>query len=256
VSLNGIDISSNNDAQGTIDWAKVKAVGVDFAIIKLTEGTDKNDTGYINPYFAGDWASAKANGILTAVLHFALMGRNTPADEFAFFAKTFKPYSAAYDVIILDTEQDPYTARDGITIPDDCGPWALSWLNAADAEFGCKPLDYANLDLIQNHGISAVGTNGNGLYLASPDNPNPAVPAPWPFIAIQQTTWTGSIPGIVGAVDQDVFFGTADQWRAYGIPADLPKPPLSPSSDDRLQMVMLAANGTMADLIKYAQRFG
>lgn len=222
MTLAGIDISSNNDVQGAIDWAAVKAAGIDFAIIKITEGTS-----YINPYFAADCAAARANGILIAVLHFALMGRNAAADEAAHFAKTFKPYSQAYDVIILDAEEDPY----GGSIPADCGPWATTWLSAVNAEYGCKPLIYTNRDLIQNHGLSAVALGDNGLYLAAPGEVNPAAPSPWQFIAIQQTAWSGSVPGITGAVDLDQFFGTADQFRAYGIPADLRKPPLMTNDD-------------------------
>lgn len=63
----GVDVSNY---QGT-DLSPYARQGAKFAIVKLTEGT-----GYINPYAAGQIASAKANGMLAMGYVFAHSGGN------------------------------------------------------------------------------------------------------------------------------------------------------------------------------------
>lgn len=58
----GIDVSA---WQGVIDWAKVAAAGVDFAIIRCGYGTNK--TANDDKYFEANYAGAKANGIKVGV---------------------------------------------------------------------------------------------------------------------------------------------------------------------------------------------
>ena len=66
-TVEGIDVS---DGQGTIDWTAVKAAGVDFAIVKATQGTyDTQST------FAANWGGARAAGIARGLRHdFAAVG--------------------------------------------------------------------------------------------------------------------------------------------------------------------------------------
>ncbi len=60
--VEGIDVSAGN---GTIDWAKVKAAGRDFAFIKATQGNyDVQST------FAANWANAAAAGVQRSAYHF------------------------------------------------------------------------------------------------------------------------------------------------------------------------------------------
>ncbi|MGH7269796.1 MAG: glycoside hydrolase family 25 protein, partial [Polyangiaceae bacterium] len=53
------------DGQGTIDWPSVKRSGVEFALIKATQGTyDTQAT------FARNWRGAKDAGVLRGAYHF------------------------------------------------------------------------------------------------------------------------------------------------------------------------------------------
>lgn len=215
MSIQGIDVSSNN---GAIDCAQVAAAGYQFGIVKLTEGT-----GYVNPLAVATLAGLSANQLGRGVYHFALPVSNSAADEAAWFLQQAKPLLQPGDVMVLDLEQDPY----GGTLPADCGTWALTWLRAVEAAFGCKPLLYTNLDLIENYGVTAVAANGNGLWLAAPNQTNVTPPAPWSFLALQQTSWHGSVPGISGQVDLDEFFGDLAAFRRYGVPARPAPSPLA-----------------------------
>ena len=54
--IKGVDVSGWNSA---VDWQKLRNQDIRFALIKSTEGT-----GYFSKYFDGQWAGAKAAGIL------------------------------------------------------------------------------------------------------------------------------------------------------------------------------------------------
>ncbi|HMO23601.1 MAG TPA: GH25 family lysozyme, partial [Candidatus Melainabacteria bacterium] len=60
--LFGIDVSRH---QGTIDWGRVKAAGVNYCFIKSTEGSSWKDNK-----FDFNWAEAKKHGIIRGAYHF------------------------------------------------------------------------------------------------------------------------------------------------------------------------------------------
>ena len=61
-SYEGLDVSN---WQGNIDYAQVKAAGIDVVYIKASEGTT-----YKDPYFERNYANAKANGLKVGFYHF------------------------------------------------------------------------------------------------------------------------------------------------------------------------------------------
>ena len=70
--LKGIDVST---VQGTIAWSKVKRAGVDFAMIKASQGrgesaTTKNLTVFKDSQFVKNISSAYAAGIACGVYHY------------------------------------------------------------------------------------------------------------------------------------------------------------------------------------------
>lgn len=60
--VRGVDVSSY---QGAIDWPVLSRQGVDFAIIKATEGSGDEDDR-----FAENWKQARANGLIVGAYHF------------------------------------------------------------------------------------------------------------------------------------------------------------------------------------------
>ena len=61
----GLDVSN---WQGDIDYAQVKAAGIEVVYIKASEGTT-----YKDPYFERNYANAKANGLKVGFYHFPAM---------------------------------------------------------------------------------------------------------------------------------------------------------------------------------------
>src|SRR4051812_18132772 len=54
-----------SEFQGNINWAQVKAAGKAFAIIRVSDGT-----GHLDPFFAQNWAGAKAAGLIRGAYQF------------------------------------------------------------------------------------------------------------------------------------------------------------------------------------------
>ncbi|WP_295118600.1 GH25 family lysozyme [uncultured Leifsonia sp.] len=60
--VRGVDVSSY---QGRIDWPVLSRQGIDFAIIKATEGSSDQDER-----FAANWRDARASGLVVGAYHF------------------------------------------------------------------------------------------------------------------------------------------------------------------------------------------
>lgn len=207
----GADISDNN---GQINWPTFKN-NVNFCLMKATEGT-----GYIDKWFAYNWSQARAAGLLRGVYHFARpdLG-NKPEDEAQFFINVIKGQGGLQqgESVYLDYEK-PLTVNNVV--------WALTWLQIVEAALGVKPLFYTYQSMINGkEDWSAVVNNGNALWIAAPTNDpanNTFQTGKWPSAVIQQ--WGNqNIPGAPnGVTDSDIFFGTSDQFLAYGLQIGTP----------------------------------
>lgn len=221
----GVDISNNN---GQINWPVFKN-NINFVIMKAGEGAS-----YIDPWFAGYLQQARVLGLLRGIYHFARpdLG-NTPEQEAAFFVNLVKGQGLQEgESIYLDYEK-PLGAGNVA--------WALRWLQLVEEALGVKPLFYSYQSMLTREDWTPVVQAGYGLWVAAPTNDpaiNTFVTGAWPYAAIQQ--WGNqTIPGAQGIVDADVFFGTADQFLAYGyhsvaplpsnVPPSSPADPVSPS---------------------------
>lgn len=212
--ITGPDISHH---QGAVNWAAVAAAGHQFAVIKATEGV-----GFVDPQLAANRAGAHAAGLAVGLYHFARAGN--PAAEAAYFTGVTGQLQAG-EFAVLDWE---------VPAADPVG-WCTAWLAAVRGQLGMKPLLYLNRSTLNGYNWSPVVAADSGLWLAAYDGSTAAVASgAWPGLAMKQYTDKGSVPGVAGPVDVNVFYGTADQLRAYGAPgnptpAPAPPPPPPPA---------------------------
>lgn len=102
VGAKGIDVSY---AQGAIDWAKVKAAGIDFAMIRASRGKVNDRPIAQDVTFEYNITQATANGVKVGVYHYLYASTVTEArKEARFFLKTIEPYKITYPVV-LDIEE-------------------------------------------------------------------------------------------------------------------------------------------------------
>lgn len=93
----GIDVSAH---QGTIDWAKVKASGVDFAMIRV--GYRGYETGRImeDSQFKRNASQASANGVKVGIYFYsAAINETETLEEAAWVVSKIAPYRITYPVV-------------------------------------------------------------------------------------------------------------------------------------------------------------
>lgn len=99
MAIKGIDVSRH---QGTIDWAKVKADGIDFAFIKATQGVGYKYTDY----FTNNAPLALGNGINVGAYHYGTFSTVPEAiTEARYFVGVIQPFKLTYP-LVLDLEEN------------------------------------------------------------------------------------------------------------------------------------------------------
>lgn len=209
--IHGSDISHH---QGMVDFDALRTA-TEFVIVKATEGV-----GYEDPAFRRNWTEAKRVGLVRGAYHFARPDLGNGAEKEADYFLSRVPMEVG-DLLVLDAEDAPNRPRYG-----HWATWAHEFLMRCESAVGFKPLIYLNLDFIRRYRFEGVVSSGYGLWLArwdhDPDAPRPATP--WPFVAMRQWTSSGSLPGVSGRVDRNVFYGSREQLRLYGKPDEPPVP--------------------------------
>jgi GH25 family lysozyme M1 (1,4-beta-N-acetylmuramidase) len=212
----GIDVSHY---QFSIDWASVKSSGVTFAWAKATEGVTYNDD-----YFTINEGNARAAGVLIGAYHFASptnnLGLTGAAQEAAHFWSVASNYikgGGGNLMPMLDIEQDltaanpPYTRA---TLSAWVNTWCSNLVSTAAANgVTIKPVVYTYTSYASQWLDSSVTIWPLWMaqYPASPDPQNgaPSSTYPWSAWSVWQYSSTGTVPGISGDCDLDVFNGSS-----------------------------------------------
>lgn len=210
--MKGIDVSSH---QGLIDWAKVKAAGIEFAIVRAGYGQYKTQVD----------AKAHQNifGALGAGLHvgaYWFSYATTPEEakaEADLCADTIEKYKGQLDFpVYFDYEYDSeiYSKQKGI-IPTQSLRESLAKAFCEEIEArGWRAGVYTNLDYLRTRWRKEA-LNAWEIWLADYTG------SPDVSCGMQQTGSTGKINGISGNVDTDTAFADypalirADGWNGY-----------------------------------------
>lgn len=202
--VHGIDVSKY---QGNIDWQAVKDAGVGFAYIKATEGADVTDSK-----FQYNWAAAKAAGVPRGAYHFVYWCRQ-PHEEIANF-KSVVPNDSDALPPVLDVEATPTSKSCKRTLyREEALRDMKAMLEDMERHYGKKPVIYSSVDFYQSV-LHSGALSEYPIWVRSTKY--------HPQVRYGDRKWTfwqyrsdGRIPGIVGAVDQNVFNGSQDHWRSW-----------------------------------------
>ncbi len=139
--MNGIDVSY---AQGKIDWAGAAAEGVQFAMIKASQGrllADPDSGPFPDPRFAYNVRAAADAGIPVGVYHYLCAGTVEEAEaEADYFIGVIAPYKKQITLwAVCDAEEDRYLPRDKETL----GAAVDAFLTRV-REAGFRPMLYSN----------------------------------------------------------------------------------------------------------------
>lgn len=187
---NGIDVSA---WQGSIDYKRVKASGIDVVYMKTSQGND-----YIDPYFKINYTNAKMNGLKVGFYHFVTATNVDDAiNEARFFAD-----------VISGTSPDCKLAMDFETLNylsyDEINSISVAFLNEVVNITGKEAVIYSDAsNTIHKFGEELA--EKYPLWIAEYGVEEPINNGKWNSWVGFQYTSDGEIGGISGRVDMDKF---------------------------------------------------
>ena len=218
--ITGVDVSrwdhsktSAYPAGTPIDWVKVKAAGRSFAIIKASERTN-----YRNPYFANDYAQAKAAGLVVGAYHFArpALPISTARDQARYFISTVQKVGSFRDQKTFPAVLDLETT--GGLSKTDLIAWTQLFLDTTQALTGRKPILYSYDYFIRSTLGNTNQFSSYPLWYARYTTTVPTsstVPGGWSQWTLWQYSSTTTTNGIIGAGDVNRFNGTTAALLAF-----------------------------------------
>lgn len=193
VGAKGIDVSY---AQGAVDWAAVKAAGVEFAMIRASRGAVGGKPIAKDTTFDYNITQAAANGIKVGVYHYLYATTVSEAKKEAkFFLKTIEPYKINYPVV-LDVEEE-YQAKLGKKKITSVVKAFLDEVNAA----GYYTMVYANKTWLTEY-LDTSKLTEHDIWLAQWNE----VPTYEGEFGMWQYNSRGIVSGIDGYVDLNISY--------------------------------------------------
>ncbi len=198
-TVKGIDVSYY---QATIDWTKVKADGVEYAFIRVSDGL-----GTIDTKFDTNWAQTRAKGILHGAYQFFRPAQDPIAQADLLLAKIGTPMPDDLPPVI-DVEADG-----GLT-PAQVAAKVKIWIDHVTAAIGKRPIVYTGFYFWRDQ-VGAPDQTASPLWHAQYSTVAcPNIAPPWQDWAFWQYTSSGSVNGIAGNVDMNRFNGTRAELEA------------------------------------------
>lgn len=187
--IRGVDVSGH---QGVIDWRRVAASDVSFAIIKASEGGD-----YADPQFAGNLANARAAGLAVGAYHFFTLCRPGAEQAANFLARVGDTSGLLPPAVDLEYEGNCKARPPAQKVRTELD----AFLAPVEAAFGKRAILYVTYGFYTDYYASLPKRPLWTRWLAW----TPAV-ADW---LIWQYQDRGHVDGIAGDVDLNVLNGDA-----------------------------------------------
>ena len=196
--LVGIDVSNH---QGTIDWEKVKAAGVDFVMVRV--GYTGYGTGSLNldVNYQANIEGALANGIQVGVYYFSqAISVEEAVNEANLLLEAIDGYDITFPVVFdwetVSSSSGRANNLDTQTLCDAANAFCATVQNA-----GYTPMVYFNKKLATDHYDLNQVEQYDFWYAYY--QPTASIPTGHDY-TMWQFTSTGSVPGIEGNVDLNV----------------------------------------------------
>ena len=223
----GIDVSQ---WQGTIDWTKVKAAGIEFAMIRAGYGQNN-----IDPQFKRNISECNRLGIPCGIYWFSYAYTEAMAIREAEYAlAAVEPYKLEYPIAFdYEGASVDYAKKNGV-VPDKAHVTALANAFCGRIEQAkYYAMVYTNPAYLSQYYDSYVPKSYD-IWLAQwPANPDPAAKSAQAG-GIWQYTNSGTVAGISGRVDMDAaYYDYPAIIKANGLnqPATAPEPEPNPEPD-------------------------
>ncbi len=209
-TVKGIDVSVY---QGTINWASVKGAGVQYAFIRVSDGT-----GSIDSKFDSNWSGSRAAGVLHGAYQFFRPGQDPIAQADLLLSKIGSHLEADDLPPVIDVE-----AADGLSAAQVAAK-VDQWIKHVQAAIGRPPIVYTGYYFWRDS-VGGADESASPLWHAQYTSATcPNIADAWPNWAFWQYSSTGSVAGISGNVDMDRWNGDMASLTAFLGPAMPPAP--------------------------------
>ena len=202
----GPDVSSWQHVDGRlINWFAVRGSGNAFAMLKATEGLS-----YVNPYFVPDSLLMRAAGVARGTYHYARPNL-PPEPQAALYSTVVLGQNGTLDLPpVLDIENS------GGLPPAALINWTHRYLDTVPSLTGRLPIIYTYPRFWRTAMANSSQFTRYPLWIADySGKAQPDIPGGWPTWTFWQTTDSGTIPGIAGPTDVNVYSGAQGDFGQY-----------------------------------------
>lgn len=191
--LKGIDLSAHN---GNIDFKKVRDSGIDFAILKASEGAEFRDASFVDNY-----SKAIDSGIYVGAYHFFRFDVDGVSQAYNFMKAVDGKDLSLPLVIDVEEHGNPYVFVKSRVVRQ------LQDMIDVLISNEYKVMIYTNKDGYEKF------VKGNfddyPLWICSFDTPSDI-----DWIIWQYSHW-GKVDGVAGDVDLNMFYGNESEWERW-----------------------------------------
>ncbi len=201
-TVQGIDVSS---WQGDINWDAVAGSGIRFAIVRIGDGTYRDRT------FASNWSNARRVGLIRGAYQF-FEPQQDPVVQADIVVAAVGRLGAGDLPVVCDVE----APNPGVS-PATYVARLRTWVDRVEAGTGRRPIIYTGRYYWDPFVASSYfPQNGYPLWHAQYTSAScPNINDRWHDWLMWQYTSSGSVPGIGGRVDRNVFNGSLEDLRNF-----------------------------------------
>jgi lysozyme len=200
-TIKGVDVSYY---QGTINWTKVKAAGIDFAFVRVSDGDTFKD-----PKFAANWSGTKAAGVIRGAYQFFRPSQSI-SEQAQLMISAIGTYTPGDLPPVLDVEVT------GNLSPATVAANVRTWVDKVHTALGVTPIIYTGMYFWRDQVGNPHSFDTNPLWIAQYTSECPDLPTTWAKWQFWQYADQGSVSGITGSgLDMDRFNGTLADLQAF-----------------------------------------
>lgn len=196
----GVDVSYYN---GAIDWAKVKTAGKQFALIRVSDGT-----GFLDPKFAANWNGAKSAGLAVGAYQYFRPSQDATAQADLLVNQLASVGFGVGDIPpIIDIE-----VADGVSSATVAAR-VNTWLQRVKSKTGRLPVLYTSPGFWSGIG-NPTPSPLPYLWIGHWNVTCPTLPPAWGRLRFWQYSATGTVSGISGSVNLDLYNGSLTELKS------------------------------------------
>ena len=197
-TVDGIDVSHH---QQRINWDQVAADGVQYAFIRVSDGL------FEDREFERNWPEARRVGVIRGIYQYFRASRDVGL-QVELLLRKMGPLQPGDLPPVIDIENEDGVSDAEVQAAVD------EWIALITDATGRIPIVYTYPYFIYDK-VRLPALGDYPLWIAHYGPMCPEVPPPWEDWLFHQTSDSGTVAGIEGPVDTDVFNGSLADLHAY-----------------------------------------